>query len=143
MNRVFVMDNSIVMTWCFRHETNPYADAILDKLTEAEALVPAIWPLEVVNVFLAAERRQRLQQRDSVRFLALLAQLPITVEHRPMVEKTGEILMLGRATNLSSYDASYLELAMRQGLPIATLDQKLLTAARQMAVPLLEVRQPE
>lgn len=139
MNGVFVLDNSIVMTWCFRDESNPYADAILDKLTEAEALVPAIWSLEVVNVLLAAERRQRLRQTDSVRFLALLAQLPITTEPRPMAEKMGEILTLGRATNLSSYDASYLELAMRQGLPIATLDQKLLAAARQVAVPLLEV----
>ena len=139
MNGIFVVDNSIVMTWCFRDETNPYADAILDKLTEAEALVPAIWSLEVVNVLLAAERHQRLGQTDSVRFLALLAQLPITVEHRPMAEKMGEILTLGRATHLSSYDASYLELAMRHGLPIATLDQKLLAAARQVAVPLLEV----
>ena len=138
MNPSFVVDNSIVMTWCFQDEANQYADAILNSMTDAAAIVPVIWPLEVVNVLLVAERRQRLQQTDSVRFLALLSQLPIVVDQSRLEGKMGELLALGRANLLSSYDASYLELAMRHGLPIATLDQKLIEAARKVAVPLFE-----
>lgn len=138
MNPSFVVDNSIVMTWCFQDEANQYADAVLNSMTDAAAIVPVIWPLEVINVLLVAERRQRLQQTDSVRFLALLSQLPIVVDQSRLEGKMGELLALGRANLLSSYDASYLELAMRHGLPIATLDQKLIEAARKVAVPLFE-----
>ncbi|MCB8950818.1 MAG: type II toxin-antitoxin system VapC family toxin [Ardenticatenales bacterium] len=139
MSSLFVIDNSVIMTWCFQDEADPYADAVLDKLITAKAIVPSIWPLEVVNVLLVAEHRWRLRQTDSVRFLALLAQLPITVEHERIEKRMGEILALGRATHLSSYDAAYLELSMRLGLPIATLDQKLLAAAQQVAVPLFDI----
>ena len=138
MNPSFVVDNSIIMTWCFQDEANQYADAVLNSMTDAAAIVPVIWPLEVINVLLVAERRQRLQQTDSVRFLALLSQLPIVVDQSRLEGKMGELLALGRANLLSSYDASYLELAMRHGLPIATLDQKLIEAARKVAVPLFE-----
>lgn len=81
MTGTFVIDNSIVMSWCFKDETNQYADAVLNKLSESTAIVPSIWPLEVVNVLLVAERRKRLKQADSVRFITLLSQLPIEVEH--------------------------------------------------------------
>lgn len=132
----FVVDNSVVMSWCFKDETNNYADAILDRLTEATAVVPPIWPLEVVNVLLVAERRKRLSESDSIRFLTLLTQLPIVVEYeRPEVMK--DLLALGRSTKLSSYDASYLDLAMRKGFPIATLDARLMEAARRISVPVL------
>lgn len=139
MSDSFVIDNSVVMTWCFQDEANPYADAVLDKLADAVAIVPSLWPLEVVNVLLVAERRQRLNQAGSVRFLTLLAQLPIVVEQSPPEDRMGELLALGRTTKLSSYDTSYLALAMQQGVPIATLDQKLIAAAHQMTVPLLEI----
>jgi predicted nucleic acid-binding protein len=136
MNPSFVVDNSIVMSWCFQDEANDYADAVLNSLTDAAAIVPSIWPLEVLNVLLVAERQQRLQQKDSARFLALLSQLPIMVDQSRLEGRMGELLVLGRANQLSSYDASYLDLAMRQGVPIATLDQKLMAAARSVAVPL-------
>lgn len=122
MSGRFVVDNSIVMTWCFIDEANQYADAVLEHLTEAIAIVPSIWPLEVVNVLLVAERRQRLRELDSVRFLSLLSQLPIYVEQAWPESSMKDLLALGRAHDLSSYDASYLDLAMRQGLPMATLD---------------------
>jgi len=132
----FVMDNSVVMSWCFKDETNNYADQVLDRLTGATAVVPSIWPLEVVNVLLAAERQKRLSESDSIRFLTLLSQLPIVVEHeRP--ETMQELLALGRTNNLSSYDASYLNLAMKKGLPLATLDNKLIQAAARVNVSLL------
>jgi predicted nucleic acid-binding protein len=133
----FVVDNSVVMSWYFKDETNKYADTVLDKLTGATAVVPSIWPLEVVNVLIVAERQKRLSESDSIRFLTLLSQLPIVVEYeRPEMMK--ELLALARAYNLSSYDASYLYLAMRKGLPIATLDNKLIEAARRIEVPILE-----
>ena len=60
MTEQFVVDNSVVMSWCFKDETNNYADTVLDRLTEEAAVVPSIWPLEVVNVLLVAERQKRL-----------------------------------------------------------------------------------
>jgi len=132
----FVVDNSVVMSWYFKDETNNYADNVLDKLTDAIAVVPSIWPLEVVNVLIVAERQRRLSESDSIRFLTLLSQLPIVLEYeRPEMMK--ELLALARAYNLSSYDASYLYLAMRKGLPIATLDNKLIEAAGRIEVPIL------
>ncbi len=133
----FVVDNSVVMSWYFKDDTNKYADAVLDKLTGATAVVPSIWPLEVVNVLIVAERQRRFSESDSIRFLTLLSQLPIVVEYEPP-EMMKELLALARAYNLSSYDASYLHLAMREGLPIATLDNKLIEAARRIEVPILE-----
>jgi predicted nucleic acid-binding protein len=132
----FIVDNSVVMSWYFKDETNKYADTVLDRLTEATAVVPSIWPLEVVNVLIVSDRQKRLSESDSIRFLTLLSQLPIVVEYeRPEMMK--ELLALARAYNLSSYDASYLYLAMRKGLPIATLDNKLIEAARSIGVPIL------
>ena len=135
----FVVDNSVVMTWCFQDEVNHYADAVLDSLTEFVAIVPAIWPLEVVNVLLVAERKQRLQEADSVRLITLLSQLPILVDRSWPERLMKDFLTIGRAYNLSSYDTAYLELAMRQGLPMATLDRRMIEAARQIDIPILDV----
>jgi predicted nucleic acid-binding protein len=139
MSDRFVVDNSVVMTWCFQDEANPYADAILNKLAKATAVVPPIWPLEVTNVLLVAECKGRLHEADSLRFLSLLSQLPIDVDRSWPERLMKDILSMGRAHNLSSYDASYIELAMRQGLPIATLDRNLLEAASQIDLPILNV----
>ena len=114
MMNSFVVDNSVVMSWCFNDEANKYGDAVLDRLAESTAIVPPIWPLEVVNVLLVAERRNRLKQVDSVRFITLLSQLPIVVEHEGPERKMKDLLSLGRANNLSSYDAAYLDLAHKK-----------------------------
>ena len=135
----FVVDNSVVMSWCFNDEANRYGDAVLDRLSECTAIVPLVWPLEVVNVLLVAERRNRLKQVDSVRFLTLLSQLPIVVEHEGPERKMTDLLSLGRANNLSSYDAAYLDLAMRNDCPIATLDKKLIEAANNVDVKILKL----
>jgi len=139
MNDRFVVDNSVVMTWCFQDEVSPYAEAVLDSLTEAVAVVPAIWPLEVINVLLVAERKRRLRVADSVRFITLLAQLPIMIDRSWPERLMKDLLAFGRSHNLSSYDTAYLELAVRQGIPIATLDQKLLEAAKQIDIPVFEI----
>lgn len=138
MDKSFVVDNSIVMTWFFQDQANPYADSILDRLTEATAFVPSIWPLEVVNVLLSAERKKYIGQADSIRFISLLLQLPIVVDYESPQKLMQDLIGLGRAHRLSSYDASYLDLAMRKGLPLATLDIDLQTAAKKVNVPLLK-----
>ena len=134
----FVVDNSVVMSWCFKDETNRYADSILDRLTKATAVVPSIWPLEVVNILLVAEQQKRLSESDSIRFITLVSQLPIVVEHELPEKMMQELLALARGNNLSSYDASYLDLAMRKGFPIATSDNNLIEAARGTDVTILK-----
>ena len=134
MSGPFVVDNSVVMAWCFEDEAAKYADAALERLTVAEALVPAIWPLEVGNVLLVAERKRRLTRAESVRFVALLQQLPIVVEPHDSRRAMTEVLNLARDVGLSTYGASYLHLALRHGIPIATLDRDLRKAARRVHV---------
>jgi len=133
----FVIDNSVVMSWCFKDETSKYTDTVLDYLENTTAYVPAIWPLEVSNVLLVAERRKRLNQADSSRFISLLFELPIIVEPESPERMLSEILALAREYKLSSYDAAYLDLAMRKGLPIATTDKNIISAARKSHVPIL------
>ena len=138
MSKDFVIDNSVVMTWCFKDEKNKYTDAILDTLEFSTAFVPSIWPLEVGNVLLVAERKKRLSEADSTRFIALLTELPIMIEQEPPDRMLKDILALAREHQLSSYDASYLDLAMRKGLPIATLDNGLIAAAKRSQVPIVK-----
>ena len=137
MDQDFVVDNSVVMAWCFEDEAGPYADDILDRLQTSIALVPSIWPLEVGNVLLVAERKKRLGEADSVRFVFLLNELPIHIEQEPPERMFNEILALARKHHLSSYDASYLDLAMRKGLPLATSDTALKAAAGRCNVQML------
>jgi predicted nucleic acid-binding protein len=133
-----VLDNSVVISWCLEAEQDEYADAVLESLDTGEALAPAVWPLEAGNVLIAAERRQRLNRAATVRFLELLAALPIRVEQESPERMLKEILSLAREQGLSTYDASYLDLAMRRGLPLATRDAALAEAARRCGIPLFE-----
>ena len=130
----FVIDNSVVMSWCFEDEGNRYAESVLESLESAEAVVPAIWPLEVGNVLLVAERKKRLSRASVVRFLELLSGLPITVEQETPERMLKEIVSLAREHGLSTYDASYLDLSMRFELPLATRDISLQKAARKCKV---------
>lgn len=131
----FVVDNSVVMAWCFEDEAGDYADAVLQCLEDGEAVVPAVWPLEVGNVLLVAERKRRLGKADVARFLELVGSLPISVEQESPDRMLTDIIALAREFQLSTYDASYLDLAMRSGLPLATQDQALAKAARKCGVP--------
>lgn len=134
MAEQFVIDASVVMAWCFEDEANPYADEVLESFTRATALAPIIWPLEVGNVLVMAERRERITAADVVRFLNLLRQLPIVVVEETAPRIFGEILPLARQQRLSVYDAMYLDLAMRSGLPLATQDAPLREAAVRCGV---------
>jgi len=132
-----VLDCSVTMSWAFKEEFSPFTQGLLAALPEGQAIVPPIWPLEVANVLLIAERAGRMPQVDSLRFIDLLAGLPINVEVSLERRLLDEVLPLARETGLTVYDASYLELAGRVGLPLATLDTKLQEAARRVGVRLL------
>ena len=101
---------------------------------DATAHVPSIWPLEVVNELLAAERRSHIHETDSVLFINLLSQLPILARHEGPGRGMKDLLALARAHDLSSYDASYLDLAMKKRLPLATRDKKLRRAAKAVVI---------
>lgn len=137
MAKQFVIDNSVVMAWCFQDQTNKFTEAVLDSLEASEAYVPVIWPLEVGNVLLVAERKNLLSKADITRFLSLVRGLPIIVEQESPERMLTEILTLAREHRLSTYDASYLDLAMCLGLPFATQDKALTMAAKKCRVPLV------
>lgn len=132
---MFVVDANVTMAWCFEDEATEATEAVLDRLRSERVLVPAIWPLEVANVLLVAQRRSRVNEAQIGRFVHLLAQLPIDVD-----ETSADVaspVALSRTHELSSYDASYLLLAERAGLPLATLDDRLAKAAARAGVPLV------
>lgn len=133
----FVLDTSVTMTWCFPDEETPETRAIFARMRTSAAIVPAIWPFEVANVLLIGERRQHLTQAQAVQFIQLLHTLAITVDAGSAMGTLRSAVTLGRGYNLSAYDASYLELAMREGLPLATHDARLQAAATRAGVPLL------
>ena len=135
----FVLDCSVAIRWCLPDESNAYADAVLILLsTDTEAVVPSIWWLEIVNVLLVAERRRRTTEVQTLEALAVLRALPIIVDANTAERSTSETLALAREYNLAAYDAAYLELARREGLLLATIDNRLSAAARDCGVFLEE-----
>jgi predicted nucleic acid-binding protein len=133
----FVLDCSIAIAWCFEDEATPETDALLERLRDEGAEVPALWPLEVGNALLQAERRGRISTAKVAAFVDLLAGLPIATDGDTAARALREALALARAEGLTTCDASYLELAGRRALPLATKDRALQRAARRVGVPLL------
>lgn len=123
--KYFVLDCSVTMGWVLEDEKTDYTEAALDSLAENRAIVPSLWELEVSNVLIVAERRGRITQAQTTHVLSLLSSLPILVD--PLVPKRmlTTVPALAREHQLSAYGAAYLELALREGAAIATLDQKL------------------
>jgi predicted nucleic acid-binding protein len=130
----FVLDASVVACWAFVDEEHPVADLALERIRTDEARVPASWWFEVRNILILNERRKRLTESDTVSFLRDLARLRVTVDRSP---EEADVLMLARQHRLSVYDASYLELARRNSVPLATLDRELAGAASAIDVALL------
>jgi predicted nucleic acid-binding protein len=130
----FVLDGSVALAWYFKDEADPYADAVAAGFPGVRAVVPAIWPLEVANAVLMGERRKRSTEAQAVQWLGYLGSLPIIVDDETAARAWSDILSLARTRLLSAYDAAYLELAVRRGLPLATLDDKLKAAAKAAGV---------
>ena len=137
MSAAFIIDCSLTMSWCFSDESTPASAEIQDRLAEETALVPAHWFLEVANVLAMAEKRKRITPAKSTEFLTLLKTLDFEVDDDATGRAFGYILPLSRAHRLTSYDAAYLDLALRRGLPLATLDDDLQAAARKLGIEAL------
>jgi predicted nucleic acid-binding protein len=134
---VFVLDCSVTMAWVFDDEDDPYAASVRDRLDADMALVPSIWPLEVGDSLVVAERRKRVSRAEALRFLGILRQLPIDVDATPTLASVDGALQIAHQTGLSVYDAAYLELSATHGLSLATLDVALARAARKVGVKIL------
>lgn len=133
----FVLDNSVVMRWYFGDgsETDlEYAVRVLNCMKTAEVLVPCVWGLEVANVLARAEAKGIATEARSEAFVDMLSRMDIDTDAATATQALYGTLQLARRYNLSSYDASYLELAMREDMPLATLDEDLRRAAKRAGV---------
>lgn len=144
----FVLDASVTLSWLLtdakpsdRHYTRRALDALSQD--ETSAVVPAIWSYEITNVLAKAEARNQLSEAQSEAFLELLAELSIDLDNGSPDKVPTSILQLARRYKLSSYDASYLELAMRLSLPLATLDVDLQKAAKKAGVSKFGQEEPK
>lgn len=133
----FVLDCSVTVAWFFEDEATPETDALLDRTAESGALVPGLWRLQVGNVLSQAERRKRIDPSRVASYVDVLAQLPIATDTETEERALRETLALARQENLTTYDAAYLEVAMRRGAPLATRDTALIRAARRVGVDTL------
>ncbi len=130
----FVLDNSVAMRWLLespKASDQKYAESVLKSLSERDAVVPNLWHLEAGNVVLGAEKRGEVTVGESEKFINQLENLPIHVDAMTAHQAFSRTINLARTYKLSSYDASCLELAVRKGLPIATLDKGLRKAAKK------------
>lgn len=135
-----VLDGSITLAWCFRDEATPAIDAIMMSAARDGAIVPAIWRLEVANGLRSAIRRRRMEaiQRDA--FLAALGEMNVETDLDTDRYAWSATVQLADRHGLTPYDACYLELAIRAGLPLASLDGALGAAARAEKVRLIDAR---
>jgi predicted nucleic acid-binding protein len=134
----FVVDASVTLSWCFEDEAAGYAERALEALADDVALVAGVWPYEVANGLVVAERRGRILPAQTMRFLTLLSALPIEIDVADMPAGLASLVPIARDHGLSAHDAAYLEVAARRGLPMVTLDEQLRLAARRAGVPVRE-----
>jgi predicted nucleic acid-binding protein len=134
---MIVLDCSAAMPWCFEDEASPEGDALAERVAEEGALVPGLWFIEVANVLFQAEKRGRITLAKATKSLSLLEALPIQTEPQEVGHIWRETLPLARQTGLTVYDASYLDLARRHGLPLATRDADLAKAAQRLGIATL------
>jgi len=134
----FVVDASLALAWYFEDEASEYADRVLDRVGEDLALVPSLWALEIANALAFAERRNRLSSADVARIAELFLEVPVSIHDVAPESALGPVLDLARTQGITAYDAAYLDLAMREGLAIATQDKDLRLAARRVGVALVE-----
>ena len=131
----FVLDNSVVCGWFIENQASAYGDAIARQLQDERAAVPAVWELELANVLRTACLRQRMTAQHAQTTLAQIVSLPIDVDRQGA--PPAELLALALRFGLSSYDAAYLELALRLQIPLATVDGPLRDAALASGVGLV------
>ena len=133
----FVIDASVALAWCFDDEATEATRALLDRFEDGRAEVPSLWHLELANALAMGERKGRITPARASEFIALIDALPIVIDERTPSVALNSVLELSWRELLSAYDASYLELAMRRGVPLATKDNDLARAANHVGVILL------
>lgn len=137
MSGAFVLDASVTMSWFLEDEADAYGEQVKEAVRMgARPVVPALWPIETTHVILRAERRERLSANKTLEILTLLKSLPVEMDDVSSRVSFSEGWALAKAHELSAYDALYLELAMRRGLPLASLDGPFQKAALKAGVPL-------
>jgi predicted nucleic acid-binding protein len=132
-----VIDASVTLAWCFKDELTEVASRLLEQLQTGAAAVPILWHLEVANVLAMSERRRRITAAESAQLITLLGTLDIVVDEETPSRAFSRILDLAREERLTAYDAAYLELAMRLGVPLASKDSDLCDAAERVGVTVL------
>lgn len=133
-----VLDASAALTWCFGDEHAAFGARLLDQVEQAGAVVPALWHIEVANIWLASLRRGRLQSAEIAHLRQVFDRLPVQTEAVDPAHTRQDVLSLAEQHRLTVYDACYLDLALRRALPLATLDTELQRAARASGVALIE-----
>jgi predicted nucleic acid-binding protein len=134
MSAAFVVDCSIAMVWLFHDEATPKTAALLTRLATETALVPDWWFIEITNVLAMSERKGRITATQSDAFIADLGKLGIEKDTEAPERAFTQLLALCRTHRLNSYDAIYLELAIRRSLPLATLEDDLRKTAKRLGV---------
>ena len=137
MSAAFVVDCSVAMAWLFHDEATPKTAALLNRLATETVLVPGWWFIEITNVLAMTERRGRITTTQSDAFIADLGKLGIERDDEAPDRAFTHLLALCRTHRLTSYDAVYLDLAVRRNLPLATLDGDLRKSARKLGIRLL------
>jgi predicted nucleic acid-binding protein len=132
-----VLDSSVTLTWLLPGEATPATEALLATVGDLGAIAPGLWPLETANVLWLSERRGRITLAERTQALATLAELPIQIDERTAALTFGATSALAAGRDLTVYDACYLELALRRGLPLASLDKRLCQAASAAGVALI------
>lgn len=130
----FALDASVTAAWLLPDEENPLAEFVQSLLPDHSAAVPTVWWFEIRNLLIVAERRGRISRRETDRITGNLAVYPIVLDREP---SETDVLDIARRHSLTVYDASYIELARRLGLPLATLDRRMAAAAQDEDVPLV------
>ena len=133
----FVLDSSVALAWYLPRQQTTRTKILLDEATEHGALTTALWPIEVANVLLIYERRGQLTTAERVSAVGFYTDLPIATDDQTAARAWSTAFDLALAHKLTIYDAGYLELSLRSGLPLATLDQALSKAASSLGVPVL------
>jgi predicted nucleic acid-binding protein len=134
-----VIDASLTLSWYFEDERTPAIDAVLDQVAANGAVAPSLWRLEVANGLQTAIRRKRIDRAFRDQALRQLGLLPITVDRETDMHAWSSMLSFSDQFDLTIYDAAYLELAHRLGLPLASLDEKLNAASHALGIPVLDV----
>jgi predicted nucleic acid-binding protein len=138
VSECFVLDASVTAAWCFCNEASARSAALLECLRLGQAVVPGLWQIETANMLLQAERRRRITADECAFLVEFMAALPIEIDTESDGRAHGPILNLASRHSLTAYDATYLDVALRRSLPLATRDSELANAARKAGVPLIE-----